>query len=177
MWTAQGSGARVFSSSEQQATLMAMLQLWLFLHILGAIVAFGFGFTAPIFGSMAAKEPQHANWYLRSVKKVSDYVIIPVAASMAITGYLLVVETGGSERFKELWLGLGVAIYLVALLAVFAVQRPTLNKVISLTSQPPGPDGPDPDVPKLINRLKYTGMGLGIAVVVIVFLMVFKPVL
>ena len=32
----------------------AMFQLWLFLHILGAIVAFGFGFYAPIYGAMAA---------------------------------------------------------------------------------------------------------------------------
>ena len=154
-----------------------MLQLWLFLHILGAIIAFGFGFTAPIFGRMAASEPQHGNWYLRSVKKVSDYIIIPVALSMAVTGYLLVMETGGVDRFKELWLALGIAIYVVALLVVFLVQRRDVKKVISLTSGPPGPDGPPAEVPALLARLKMVGMGLGIAVVVIVALMVFKPVL
>ncbi len=154
-----------------------MVQLWLFLHILGAIVAFGFGFTAPFFGSMLAKEPQHGNWYLRTSKRIYDRLLIPVALTMAVTGYLLVVETGGSERFKEFWLALGVSLYVIAILVVLFVQRPTLTKVIKLTSEPPGPDGPPPEVPGLLNRLKFVGMGLGVTIVVIVALMVYKPTL
>ncbi|MFV2063389.1 MAG: DUF2269 family protein [Chloroflexota bacterium] len=152
-----------------------MLQFWMFLHILGAIVAFGFGFTAPFFGSMLAKEPQHGNWYLRSIKRIYDVLLIPVALTMAVSGYLLVVESGGSERFRELWLGLGASLYVIAILVVLLVQRPTLSKVIALTSQPPGPDGPPAEVPKLLKRLKVVGSGLGVTVVVIVALMIFKP--
>ena len=149
----------------------------MFLHILGAIVAFGFGFTAPFFGSMLAKEPQHGNWYLRTIKRIFDRLLIPVSLTMGFTGYMLVVETGGSERFKELWLGLGSTLYIIAILVVLFVQRPTLGKVIKLTSEPPGPDGPPAEVPKLLKRLKVVGIGLGVTIVVIVALMVFKPTL
>ena len=154
-----------------------MFQLWLFLHILGAIVAFGFGFYAPIYGAMAAKEPQHGNWFMRATKRVSDYVLIPVALSMAVTGVLLVAERGGVDRFKELWLALAIVIYVAALLIIFLVQRPTVNKLIALTSAPPGPDGPPAEAPALLRRLRMLGMVLLAAVVFILYLMVYKPTL
>lgn len=154
-----------------------MFQLWLSLHILGAIGAFGFGFAAPLFGSALSKEPQHGNWYLRAVKRVSDVLIVPLALSMAVTGTLLVMETGGLRRFGELWLALAVVVYVGALAAVFLVQRPALARVIELTSAPPGPGGPPPEVPLLVGRLKLVGIGLVVAITTIVVLMVFKPTL
>lgn len=152
-----------------------MFELFKFLHILGAIVAFGFGFYAPIYGKMAASEPQHANWFLRASKLVSDYVIIPVAISLFITGTLMLTQRGGMERFQELWLGLGLVLYVIALLIVFLVQRPTVKKVIALTSAPPGPDGPSPEVPGLIKKMQLSGVILLLLVVAIVALMVWKP--
>jgi uncharacterized membrane protein len=154
-----------------------MYQLWLFLHILGAIAAFGFGFYAPIFGAAAAREPQHGNWYLRATKRVSNGVLVPVAISMAITGTLLVVETGGMRRFEELWLTISVVLYVIALLIVFLGQRPALSRVIELTSGPPGPAGPPAEVPALVRRLKNLGFVLLGLTIVIVALMVWKPVL
>ena len=67
---------------DRLATLTAMYQLWLFLHVLGAIAAFGYGFYAPIFGRASAAEPQHGNWYLRAAKRVSNGVIVPVALTI-----------------------------------------------------------------------------------------------
>ena len=117
-----------------------MYELWLFLHVLGAIVAFGFGFYAPVYGAALAREPQHGNWYLRTSKRVSDMILIPVAISMAITGTLLVASTGGMRRFEELWLTVAVVLYVIALLIVFLGQRPGIKRVIELTSTPlPGP--------------------------------------
>jgi uncharacterized membrane protein len=154
-----------------------MFQLWLSLHILGAIGAFGFGFAAPVLGAALSREPQHGNWYLRAVKRVSDVVIVPLALSMAVTGVLLVMESGGFRRFSELWLAASLVIYVGALAAVFLVQRPALARVIELTSSPPGPDGPPPEVPILIGRLKSVGIGLTVAVIAITLLMVFRPTL
>jgi uncharacterized membrane protein len=152
-----------------------MYQLWLFLHILGAIAAFGFGFYAPFFGAMVAKEPQHGNWFLRATKRVSDVVLIPVAASMFVTGLLLVMTTGGLGRFGELWLAVALVLYVIALLTVLALQRPTLKKVIALTSTPPGPSGPPPEVPVLLGRMRLYGVVLLGLIVAIVALMVSKP--
>jgi len=154
-----------------------MYDLWLFLHILGAIVAFGFGFYAPLFGTMTAREPQHGNWYMRSSQRLSSLVLVPVAISMAITGTLLVVETGGTQRFRELWLALSLILYVVALLIVFLAQRPTLGKAIALSAGPPGPEGPSAEMPGLIRRMQLYGVVLLILVIAIVALMIWKPLL
>jgi uncharacterized membrane protein len=154
-----------------------MFQLWLFLHILGAIIAFGFGFYAPVYGAMLAREPQHGNWYLRASKRVSDVILIPVALSMAVTGTLLVLSSGGFARFQELWLAVAIVLYVIALLVVFLLQRPAVSRLIELTSGPPGPGGPPPEVPALLGRMRLYGMTLLVLVVVIVALMVTRPTL
>jgi uncharacterized membrane protein len=153
----------------------SMYELWLFLHILGAIVAFGFGFYAPIYGAMLSREPQHGNWYLRASKRVSDMVLIPVAVSMVVTGTLLVATSGGMARFREPWLVISLVLYVVALAIVFVLQRPTVGKVIALTATPPGPEGPPPEAPALLSRLRLYGVVLLLLVVAIVALMVAKP--
>ena len=136
-----------------------MYELWLFLHILGAIAAFGFGFYAPIFGSAAAREPQHGNWYLRATKRVSNGVLVPVAISMAITGTLLVVETGGMRRFEQLWLT--------------DLGRPLRHRAAHRLPRPAAgprqghradlrpaarPAGPPAEVPALLRRLRLLGL-------------------
>jgi uncharacterized membrane protein len=152
-----------------------MFSLFLFLHIVGAIAAFGFGFYAPIFGMAVAREPQHGNWYMRTAKRLSDVVIIPVAISMFITGTLLVVESGGMQRFQELWLALSLVLYVVSLLIVFLLQRPTLKRVIALTSTPPGPDGPPAELREDVRKMQLYGVILLVLMISIVALMIWKP--
>ena len=154
-----------------------MFELYLFLHILGAIVAFGFGFYAPIFGMMSAREPQHGNWYMRAAKRLSNVVIVPVAISLFITGTLLVVESGGMRRFEELWLSLSLVLYVIALLIVFLLQRPALNRIIAATSEPPGPGGPPPGLRDDIRKMQLYGVILLVLTIAIVALMVWKPLL
>ena len=154
-----------------------MYELWLFLHVLGAIVAFGYGFYAPIFGAATAREPQHSNWYVRVSRQLSDYVITPFVISLFITGVLLAASTGGMRRFEELWLALSVVLYVIALLIVFLQQRPTVGKIIALTSGPPGPDGPPPELHGLVARTKRNGMILLVLTIAVLALMIWKPVL
>lgn len=150
-----------------------LFQLCLFLHIAGAIIAFGFGFAVPVIGKMAAAEPQHGNFFLRAGKRVGDTILLPASLSMAVTGAGLIYF--GTRTPKEMWLSIAMGIYVVAVLAVLFIQRPTMAKVIALTSTPPGPAGPDPQVPLLLKRARVTGLALSGAVLVIVYLMVVKP--
>ncbi len=150
-----------------------MFELSMFLHVLGAIVAFGFGFTVPVIGRMAAAEPQHGNFFLRAGKRVGDTILLPASLSMAVTGAGLIYF--GTRTPREMWLSVGMGIYVVAVLVVLFVQRPAFHKLIALTSTPPGPAGPDPQVPVLLKRMRVVGLGLTVAVVVIVYLMVYKP--
>lgn len=147
--------------------------LWLFLHILGAVAAFGFGFYAPIFGKAVASEPQHGNWYLRATKRLSNVVILPFALSLLITGGLLV--EAGSATWTTPWLMIALALYATAIFIVFALQRPTLGRLIELTSAPPGPDGPPPEAHQSVKRLQLYGMVLLVLFLSILALMVYKP--
>jgi len=153
-----------------------MLHLWLFLHILGAIAAFGFGFYAPIFGMATASEPQHGNWFMRAAKRVSNVIIVPFAIFMFITGAALV-QTSPRWEWSDRWLSLALLLYFVALGIVFLVQRPALNKVIALTEGPPGPEGPPPELQASVRRMQIAGMVLLVLTVVILALMVWKPAL
>ena len=150
-----------------------MYQLWLYLHIMGAIIAFGFGFVAPVIGRMVAEEPQHARFFVRAGKRVSSTVIIPAALSMAVTGGLLIMTTNRS--MGEIWLGTAILLYIIALGLSLFVQRPAFDRIIELTATPPGPGGPDPQVPVLAARARRIGYILALLVLVIVALMVFKP--
>ncbi len=51
----------------------------LFLHVMGAILAFGPTFAFSFMGAMAAREPQHANFSARQTALVSKRLVYPLA--------------------------------------------------------------------------------------------------
>ncbi len=150
---------------------------FLFLHVLGAILAFGPTFAYSIMGAMAGREPQHANFSSRQVAAIGNKMVYPLAVFQGITGLLLIVS--GSVSMSSLWLGLGIVLYIVALVFALTVQRNTLQHLIEMTSTPPPPGTPPgPPPPALlatVAKIQRGGMFLGILIVVIVFLMVVKP--
>jgi uncharacterized membrane protein len=154
----------------------------LFLHIFGAILAFGPGFTFMILGPMAGQEPQHANFALRFQRRVTTRMILPLAVFQGVTGVLLIWKTG-INLFSTTWLLVAIVLYLIALGLAFGVGIPTLNRLIEITSTPPPPPqpgdpprkGPPPEVAALARRGRMVGMAQSALVLVIVFLMVAKP--
>ena len=156
---------------------MSLFWILLFLHVLGAIVAFGPGFAAMVVGPMVAKEPQHANFYARTQGAANERLVTPVALSMAVTGILMIVDRGWTNIVGgRHWLEVGIVLYVIAIAFAFAVQAPAGRKLVELTSTPPAPGSPpNPQVPATARRVRNGGMLLIGLVVVIVFLMVTKP--
>ena len=150
-----------------------MFQLWMFLHVLGAIAAFGYGFYAPIFGMASAAEPQHSHWFTKAAKRVSNFIIVPFAILMFITGAMLV-QTGGTE-WSARWLSVAMLLYFIALGLVFLVQRPAVNKIIALTEGLPGPEGPPAELKAAVRRAQMTGIALLVLTLAVLALMVWKP--
>jgi uncharacterized membrane protein len=146
----------------------------LFLHVMGAILAFGPTFAYSIMGSLAGREPQHANFSTRQVVAISNGLSYPLAIVQGVTGVLLIMIAGFDV--KTLWLGLGIVLYVIALGYAFTVQRNALHRLVELTASPPDPaTGPSPEIPATVKKLQRGGMFLGALIVVIVFLMVVKP--
>jgi uncharacterized membrane protein len=155
------------------------IAIFLFLHVMGAIIAFGPAFSAfPIIGSMAGKEPQHANFAARINEQITKTRVIPLAIFQGITGLALIYLTG-LNPFSQLWLGLGIVLYVIALTYALVVQGPAARRVVELTSTPPPPgaSGPPPELMAAVKRAQQGGMILGILIFAIVILMVTKPTL
>jgi uncharacterized membrane protein len=150
----------------------------LFLHVMGAILAFGPTFAFSIMGGLAGKEPQHANFSARQTALISNRLVYPLAIFQGITG-LLLIASGKIDVMSKPWLLIGIVLYLIALIYGLTVQRTALHHVIEMGSTPPPPGTPPgPPPPALLAEIKKVqrgGMLLGTLIVIIVFLMVVKP--
>jgi uncharacterized membrane protein len=154
-----------------------LFSILLFLHVLGAIIAFGPGFVTPIAGSRAAREPQHANFLARVNVATTRGVVIPVSLTVGITGVAMILVRGWSNLVGDRhWLEAAMGLYVVAFLFAVLVQARNGRKLADLTATPPEPAaGPNPAIPATAKQLRYGGYFLAAMVVVITYLMVTKP--
>jgi uncharacterized membrane protein len=147
----------------------------LFLHVMGAILAFGPTFAYSIMGGLARQEPQHANFSARQVMAIGVRLVYPLAVLQGITGLLLIMS-GRIDLMSKPWLQVSIVLYLIALIFGLTIQRNSLHHLIVLTSTPPAPGTPpSPEIPATAQRIRRGGMFMGILIVIIVFLMVVKP--
>ena len=158
---------------------MEWLFPWLlFLHVLGAIVAFGPTFTFPFIGAMGGAEPQHANFATRVSHTISSRLVYPIGITLPITGALLILVRGidlSSPAYR--WLGLAIILYIILYGYSFFVQNKLVHRVIEITSAPPPPgaSGPPPELPPLVRRIQRGGMVMTVGLLTIILLMVVKP--
>lgn len=158
--------------------LTGLFPYLLFLHVFGAILAFGPTYAFSIIGALARGEPQHANFGTRVVAAIGTKLVYPLAILQGVTGLGLIVA-GEIDLMASQWLTISIVLYAIALTYALTVQRNALNRMIELNSTPPPagtPPGPPP--PELVAagaKIARGGMFLGILVAVIVFLMVVKP--
>lgn len=152
--------------------------LWLFLHILAAVIAFGPIFVFPIVGGLAAQMPQHMRFAVELNHRIEMRLVLPLAVSMVISGVGLI-WTANINIFQTPFLLVGVFLYLVALAVGFRVLLPTTARLVQLAEHasaaatPPGP--PPKEVMTLIRRLQMFGGFTTLLFLVIIFLMVIQP--
>ena len=152
------------------------LAVFLFLHVMGAIIAFGPTFSFPIIGAMGGKEPQHANFATRVTETIVEQRVVPLAIFQGITGVALILVTG-IDLLASRWLLLGIVLYLIVLGYNLVIGGPTVKKVVEMTSTPPPPgaSGPPPELLAAIQKVQRGGIFSSVMIVLIVILMVTKP--
>jgi len=161
-----------------------MFQLFLFLHVMGAIVVFGPTFIFPLIASQAQKSPQNGAFAAALAELIERRIVIPGAIVQGITGVALIL-IGGRDLTSPTnrWLGIGIVLYLIAIGFAIFVQAKNAEKMVHLTSggPPPGPPpagaqaGPPPEIVATGKKLQQGGMFLAVLIVLIVILMVTKP--
>ncbi len=88
--------------------------IFLFLHIGGAIAAFGPTIAFPFIAAKAAGEPQHGSFALRVTQFLLLRVVEPGAVFVFLMGLGLIL-TRDWNPFTTLWLGLAIIIFLITL--------------------------------------------------------------
>jgi uncharacterized membrane protein len=150
----------------------------LFLHVLGAIVAFGPTFGFSVIGAMGGAEPQHGNFAIRVSETLSHRLVYPIGITLPITGTAMILVRGVNPLDRPFWwLALGIVLYIIAYGYSYFFQSKLVAQVIAMTSAPPPPgaSGPPPALMALVGRIQNGGKVLGLLLVAIVFLMVVKP--
>src|SRR5439155_7682503 len=140
-------GARDSSSGGGLPMLRDWVPLFLFLHVMGAIVAFGPSFAFPLIGAASAREPQHAHFGAEISEVITKRIVLPLAVVQGITGVLLIVALG-LDLLNTRWLLVSIVLYLIAIGYSYFVQLPTGGRMVELTAMagggPPGAGGPPP---------------------------------
>lgn len=167
---------------------MTLFQFVLFLHILVAIVGFGPSFAYPFIGREGAKDPAHARFALHVVEVIATRLAYPLIVIMPFLG-LWLIYLRDWDLWQSEWLVISIAIYVTAFTFSVLVQTPTAMKLLKKmegmeagASGPPGGQapaagqgGPPPEIARLVKRVQLGGAFLGLMVVSITLLMVWKP--
>jgi uncharacterized membrane protein len=167
-----------------------LLPIFLYAHVLGAIITFGPAFSSPLIARQAQRMPQSGQFAAVLGQVIQSRIMIPGAIVQGITGVGLILImgidlTGPPWR----WLVVGIVLYLITITFAIAVQRPAVVRMVELTrgmaaaagGPPPSgaptgpPPGPPPELVATAVRLQRGGMLMTLLILLIVFLMVVKP--
>ena len=162
-----------------------MLQLFLVLHVLGAIFVFGPTVAFTFLASEVRRMPQSGHFAAVVGDAIERKVVLPGAVVQGITGVGLILLAGFDlTQPSSRWLISALVLYAIAIVFAFAVQAPNAAKMVELTKTPPpapepgaAPAGPPPEIVAVGKRLARGGMFLTVMIVLIVTLMVLKPAL
>ena len=143
-----------------------------FIHILAAIVAVGFNISYAVWIIRAQRDPSHTAFALKGIKFIDDRIANPAYGVLLITGIAMVFLIG--YKITTLWIVVALVLF-VALIVVAATQyTPTLRNQGRLAE---GGDTTSAEFTRLAKRGQLLGQVLGVIVVLILAMMVFKPTL
>ena len=158
------------------------------LHILSVIVGFGGVMLNGVYGSEAKKRKGVGGVAIGEANVHVSEIAEKVIMTVPVWGILLVILSDGVWKFSQLWVGLAIVLFLATFAFAMFVQLKNAKRMNELANElamagaPPAggaaPAGPPPQVAEMEALGKQLGMGgafLSVMVVVLVYLMVFKP--
>jgi uncharacterized membrane protein len=155
------------------------------LHILAVVVGFGGVMLNGLYGAQAKKRPGAGGLAIGEANLFVSDVAEKVIYTVPLWGILLVFMSDKVWNFGQGWVIGALVLYIAALSFVILVQVPNSKRMVALAGElvaagppPAGQSGPPPQVAQMEGLEKKLGMGgmfLSLAIVAVLFLMVFKP--
>jgi uncharacterized membrane protein len=159
----------------------------LMLHILSAIIGFGAVFLNGIYANQIKKAGGVGGLAIADANHTVTNIGEKIIYTVPIWGILLVLSSSKLFTFKQTWVMAALGLYIVAVGVATGLLIPLTKKMRALMAElvaagpPPAgasAGGPPPQVAQLEEmgkRAALFGAFLNIALVAIVYLMVFKP--
>jgi uncharacterized membrane protein len=141
-----------------------------FIHILAAIVAVGSNITYGVWSVRAQNDSPHLGFALKGIKFIDDRIANPAYGVLLLTGLIMVFA--GNIPITSLWILAALALFAGIVVFGVAFYSPLVKNQIRLVDA--GETG-SPELARLSELSRRFGPGLGIIVLVILALMVFKP--
>jgi uncharacterized membrane protein len=143
-----------------------------YVHILLAIVAVGFNVSYAAWLVRAQRSPANLEFALRGVKFLDDWIANPCYVLLLVSGVAMMLVAPWALTTR--WLDAAIVLWVVAILLGYGVYTPTLrNQIKALAAEGAGGAA----YLALASRGQIIGGVLGVVVLAILALMVFKPAL
>jgi len=141
-----------------------------YIHILSAIVAVGLNISYAVWIIRARRNPANMTFALKGIKFLDDRIANPAYGVLLLTGLLMVVL--GNISFTALWIDIALVLYVVLVVLAIGFYTPSLRDQIRLAESG---DTTSAQFLRLAQRGQIVGQVLGVIVLVILAMMVFKP--
>jgi uncharacterized membrane protein len=139
------------------------------LHVLSAIIAVGANATYAVWSIRGTRDQAHLGFALRGVKFIDDRIANPMYGLLLATGIVMAVT---HYSITLTWIITGLVIFVVVAALATGVYSPALSRQIkALESHGPA----SPAYQRASSVAAGVGLFMGVLLIAVVFVMVFKP--
>lgn len=153
------------------------IRLFLFLHVLGAVVAVGFSLSYRLWivrGDAAGGERRA--FALRTISWIDRRITTPAYVMQLVTGIVLVVLIDVS-LLRAAWLELSLGIYASIVVLAMTAYAPAYRRQADLAERLAAGEADETDYADAASRATRLGLTVTLLTVAILFLMAWKPAL
>ena len=141
-----------------------------YVHILSAIVAVGLNVSYTAWIVRAQLDSAHTGFALKGIKFLDDRIANPAYGLVLLSGLAMVFV--GGYGLTTLWIDVAVVLFVVVIVIAAVFYSPSLRDQIRLVE---AGDTTSAEFARLGRRGQIFGIAIGVLVLVILVLMVFKP--
>ena len=141
-----------------------------YIHILSAIVAVGANITYGVWSVRAQQDKQHLGFTLKGIRFLDNRIANPAFGVLLLTGLVMVFM--GNWSITSLWVVVALILFVAIAVVGGAYFTPLVRNQIRLVD---AGDTSSPEFERLSRRNSVIGPLLGVLVLVILAMMVFKP--
>ena len=159
------------SGRRSGAAVRRYFDVFLYLHVLAAIVGLGPTFAFGWIGRVGAEHPGQGLFAARIVHTLTRKMALPLATVILVTGVAMI-WAAEIDFFEHGWLVLSTVLFVMSYGYSALVQSRHVGRLVEIGS---GGGAQPSELPTLRRKIGWGGRYLRLSAAVILYLMIFKP--